>query len=100
MNIEYDLKEHLDKEFKNLNENMNNRFENVNGRFENINDRLENLDRRLEKLETEMKEHRKEEERIKIDLNVLKSQLKWLLCILSPIGTAILVGVVKVVFFN
>ena len=75
MEIQFGLKEYLEKEFKNINNE-------------------------IQEIKTELKEHRKIEAEIKNDVNVLKSKVNWLLCILSPIGTTLLVGIVKIVFFT
>ena len=82
MEIQFDLKEYLEKEFK------------------NISNDIQNINREIQEIKTELKEHRKIEAEIKNDVNVLKSKFNWLLCILSPIGTALLVGIVKIVFFT
>ena len=39
-------------------------------------------------------------ESVKSDVRVLTSKFNWLLAILSPVATAVLVGLVKVIFFK
>ncbi len=39
-------------------------------------------------------------ESVKSDVRVLTSKFNWLLTILSPVATAVLVGLVKVIFFK
>lgn len=39
-------------------------------------------------------------ESLKSDVRVLTSKFNWLLTILSPVATAVLVGLVKVIFFK
>ncbi len=82
MNIEFELKEYLDK------------------RFDSIDRRLDSIDRRLEKIDTELKEHRETENEIKIEIGNLKNNFRWLIAILSPIATALLIGVTKITFFS
>ena len=39
-------------------------------------------------------------ESVKSDVRVLTSKFNWFLAILSPVATAVLVGLVKVIFFK
>ena len=39
-------------------------------------------------------------ESVKSDVKVLTSRFNWLLAILSPVATAVLVGLVKIIFFK
>ncbi len=37
---------------------------------------------------------------VKNDVKILTSKFNWLLAILSPVATAVLVGLVKIIFFS
>ena len=86
MEIQFDLKEYLEKEFKNISSEIKSEIHGIKGEIQEI--------------KTELKEHRRIEAEIQNDVNVLKSKYNWLLCILSPIGTVLSVGIVKIVFFS
>ncbi len=69
--IDFNLKEYLEKEFNNLNQELN-------------------------EIKTELKEHRETEKDILIDIGKLKTHFKWL----SVIGVAIMGILVKQFFFT
>ena len=121
MTIEFELKEYLEKEFKTLNEKMDQRFEGIEQRFKGIDQRFEGVDQRFEgidqrfegiekefkninqklgTIESELKDQRDTEKEITNDINVLKTKFNVLIAILSPIGLALLAGIVKIVFFS
>lgn len=63
-------------------------------------DLKEYLDKEFGIIKTELKEHRETEHEIKLEIAGLKTNFKWLLAILSPIATALLVGITKIIFFS
>ena len=114
MTIEFELKEYLEKEFKTLNEKMDQRFEGIDQRFEGIDQRFKGIDQRFEgiekefeninqklgTIESELKDQRDREKEVTNDINILKTKFNVLIAILSPIGLALLAGIVKIVFFS
>ncbi len=73
--IEFELKEYLGEEFGKIHDE-------------------------LKKIETNLEAHRKTEDEIKTDLTKLNTHFRWLLGILSPVGTSVLIIVVKILFFS
>ena len=124
MQIEFDLREYLDEKFTHIDsrfELMDNRFEHIDQRFELIDQRFELIDkqfeqltyrlelidkqfehnkRELEDIKTVLKEDLEVKTAIRIDVNTNKTKLNMIMSILSLVGTAVIVGVVKFLFFT
>ncbi len=117
MQIEFDLREYLDEKFTHIDnrfELMDNRFELIDQRFELIDKQFEQLTYRLELIDKQFEHNKRELEDIKtvlkedlevktairIDVNTNKTKLNMIMSILSVVGTAVIVGVVKFLFFT
>ena len=109
MHKEFDLREYLDEKFAHIDsrfEHIDQRFELIDKQFEQITYRFEPIDkqfehnkRELEDIKTLLKEDLEVKTAIRIDVNTNKTKLNMIMSILSVVGTAVIVGVVKFLFF-
>ncbi len=86
MEIQFDLKEYLEKQFNELKSDV-----------KEIKDELKSD---IKEIKEDLKEHRKVEDKIKLDVNTLKIRVNILIGICSTVGTGLIVGLVKYIFFT